>query len=116
MANLLWGYLGVGYIVALIFALFFTKIMFVKLLSDKCEFEINTDKSCIFIPLLWAHIIIVLANTDDEILFDGLKIAFQLGLGWLFLISGLIWPISLIILAVDIYAKVFGQSSGTIES
>ncbi len=107
--SLLLGYLVIGYIVALIFASFFTKIFVMKCFSGDGKLEIKGDKPCSFIHLPWAHVIVVLINADDEILFSGSKIVFSIKLGWLFLVSALIWPVFLVILSIMILGKIFGK-------
>ncbi len=118
MDYLWWGglYLLVGYAVALIFALFFTKILVVKLSPVNGKFEINSNEPISSIELPWAHVIVVLTNADDEILFSSLKIVFSIRLGWLFLLSGLLWPIFLGVLVLEALGRIYGKPLSINES
>ena len=112
MSYLQWGglYLLVGYVIALIFAGFFTKIFVMKCFSGDGKLEIKGDKPCsFFIHLPWVHVLVVLINADDEILFSGSKVVFSIKLGWLFLVSALIWPVFLVILSIMVLGKIFGK-------
>lgn len=109
--SLLLGYLVVGYVVAIIFASFFTKVSIIQL-SKENKIEIKSEKSCIILPLKFFNLkffklIVILANTNDEIF--GYSKIFQLKYGWVFLISSLFWPVFLVILGFHAFGAILGK-------
>ena len=80
------------------------------------KFEINSNEPISSIELPWAHVIVVLTNADDEILFSSLKIVFSIRLGWLFLLSGLLWPIFLGVLVLEALGRIYGKPLSINES
>ncbi|KKS43678.1 MAG: hypothetical protein UV48_C0028G0002 [Candidatus Azambacteria bacterium GW2011_GWA2_42_9] len=110
MTNLGWGYLGLGYIIAVIFAAFFTKMVVIRPLYGG-KLTINCRKSVMYLPLSlpWVHVIVILANIDDEIILDGLDVVFSIKHGGLLLMSGLIWPVSLSVLLLEAYVRISGK-------
>ena len=103
-------YLLIGFVVALIFAGFFTKIVVIKKSSDKDgnkKIVILHEKPAYFLSL--SRFIIILTNVDNDFSLTGFTKLFQLKLGLLFLINILIWPISFFILILMVFTTVFGK-------
>lgn len=111
MTNFWLIYFAVGYIVAVLFASFFKKIFVVQETSnknDKLVIDLIIERPC-YILGLW-RLTIILADPEDKILIVGFHRFFELETGVLFLISWLIWPVSLAILAIIAYGNIFGKS------
>lgn len=109
--NLLWGYLAVGFLVALIYAVFFTRIIILKKISSEknnCEIHLEKVDKSLYI-LHFERFFIVFTDIENEVLFNGFNNIFQLKLGLLFLVSGLIWPIFLIVLILILCVHIFGK-------
>lgn len=112
MGYLEW-YLSVGFVIAFIFACFFTKMLVLKKSLDKGESSIIiTSEKSVFIFSL-SSITVVLADVDDEFAINGFNVIFQLKLGLLFLINILVWPISLFTLILSACGCIFGQRLST---
>ncbi len=111
MSYLQWGgfYLLVGYVIAFIFAVFFTKMLVIKFLSEESKIEIRSKKPSSFLQLFNRKLIVIFAHADDESSTINAKIIFQLKDGWLFLTSSLIWPIFLTVLIWMVLGRIFGK-------
>ena len=108
MSYLWWGYLLVGYMIALIFAAFFTKMSIIQPSKEKNpEIEIKSEKSFIILPLKFFKLLVIFANASDNI--SGYSKIFQLKHGWLFLLSGLFWPAFLVILIFNALGAIYEQ-------